>query len=217
MVQHTYINGKRYHQTALGALPGVTTVLSATKDERSQRAIAAWKKRVGEEEAERIMNAACERGTKLHNTIESYLKSPVTPLNLDSGTNSLFSLVKPLLDDLDEVKYIEIDSYHPLGYGGSADLIAVYKGHLTVFDWKTSTKPKKRSYIGDYILQIAAYIASCNYKLGTDINRGVVAVVTPGADEYQLFKITPKQYEKAWGEFKERLLLFQSLYPNDDF
>lgn len=115
MVQHTTVEGRRKHLTPYGQLPGVTTVLSNTKDARSVAAIEAWKQRVGEEEAERIKNEACDRGTKLHNTIESYLESPTTPLKMDESIFPLFKLLRPLLDDLDEVLHIEVDTYHPLG------------------------------------------------------------------------------------------------------
>ena len=121
----------RFHQTALGLLPGVTTVLSNTKDERSQAALDRWRDRVGSDEADRIRDEAAVRGTKLHKAIEDYLiKQPQT---LEPETQILFNLIKPGLEDVEIIKAIEQDTYHPLGYAGTPDLVASYKGNLTVF------------------------------------------------------------------------------------
>ena len=53
--------------------PSITTVLSSY----NKKAIMEWRKRVGDEEANRISRMASGRGTKLHNTIEKYLLNGV--------------------------------------------------------------------------------------------------------------------------------------------
>ena len=200
------VNGIRYHQTPLGLLPGVTSVLDNTKNAEDQRAIDSWMTRVGEQEAKRIKDEACARGTKLHVQIESYLKAAVI------YDDPLFKLIFPLLNDLGKTHYIESNTHHTLGYGGSPDLIAEYNGNLTIFDWKTSTKVKRRSYCKDYLLQVSAYIQSANETFGLNIDRGVVALVTPSENSYYMYKITPTQYKKYVAEFNERLVMFQDRY-----
>ena len=55
-------NGERY--------PSVTTVTSLlTRDH-----IKLWRKRVGEEEANKVSSQAAKRGTKFHQNIEDYLR-----------------------------------------------------------------------------------------------------------------------------------------------
>lgn len=70
-----------------------------------------------------------------------------------------------MLPDITNVVAIESSVVHPLlGYAGTLDLIAEYKGALSVIDWKTSAKPKttlKDCY--SYPQQIVAYAGAVNY------------------------------------------------------
>ena len=52
------------------SLPSVTSVLSKTKDKSG---LHAWRKRVGEKKAEKIMKDAAQIGTALHLYIEHYV------------------------------------------------------------------------------------------------------------------------------------------------
>lgn len=67
-------NGLRFYEVTEGdeviaKLPSVTTVLGQTKD---MSGLEKWKKRVGEEEANRISNLSMSRGTIMHRLIELY-------------------------------------------------------------------------------------------------------------------------------------------------
>lgn len=53
----------------IAKLPSVTTILGQTKD---MSGLEKWKKRVGEEEANRISNLSMSRGTIMHRLIELY-------------------------------------------------------------------------------------------------------------------------------------------------
>ena len=70
-----------------------------------------------------------------------------------------------VLRDITNVVAVESGVIHPLlGYAGTLDLIAEYKGLLAVIDWKTSAKHKtnlKDCY--SYPQQIAAYAGAVNY------------------------------------------------------
>ena len=57
-------NGKRVYHTPSGTTPSVTTIISKTKD---MTGLNAWKKRVGEDEARRIVTEASGVGTAMHN------------------------------------------------------------------------------------------------------------------------------------------------------
>ena len=67
-------------------------------------------------------------------------------------------------------------------------------------DYKNSLKDKKREWIEDYFMQLAAYAMSHNEMYETDIHRGVVMIATRDA-KYQEFIIEGdefKRYEIMW-------------------
>ena len=61
--------GRKYKTPEGIDLPSITTVLSIL----SRDSIAKWRKRVGEEEANRISHRASTRGTRVHEIIEKYI------------------------------------------------------------------------------------------------------------------------------------------------
>ena len=67
--QQTSKKGRVYVDDEGNKYPSITTVLSILNKE----AILAWRKRVGEEEANKISTRAAVRGTKVHDMIESCL------------------------------------------------------------------------------------------------------------------------------------------------
>ena len=69
--RETQKNGKRQYVGESGKpVPSVTTVLSDTGD---KTALLNWRKRVGEEEANRVSRESAGLGTKVHNAIEKYI------------------------------------------------------------------------------------------------------------------------------------------------
>src|SRR5210317_1941382 len=79
------IDGKRHYATPDGgAVPSVTTILDKTKPEEKRKALANWKKRVGEAKAQQIVTEAAGRGTRMHKWLEDYVETDV--LN-EPGTN----------------------------------------------------------------------------------------------------------------------------------
>ena len=80
----------------------------------------------------------------------------------DSG---YWNSVSHVLKDITNVIAVESAVVHPLlGYAGTLDLIAEYKGKLSVIDWKTSAKHKtnlKDCY--SYPQQVAAYAGAVNF------------------------------------------------------
>ena len=62
--------GRFYIDSNGKEVPSVTTVLSATSDKSG---IDEWKRRVGHEEATRIINESTTIGSNVHNALENYL------------------------------------------------------------------------------------------------------------------------------------------------
>ena len=61
----------RVYKTPDGAFPSITTVLGRL----SRDGIAAWRKRVGNEEANRVSRVSSNRGTRIHKLCEDYINN----------------------------------------------------------------------------------------------------------------------------------------------
>lgn len=144
-------NGNRY--------PSVTTVLSATD---SKEGLIAWRERVGEEEANKIMGRSARRGTELHSICEKYLLNEMTPIKLRMmmpHVKELFYKIKPFIDEnVTKVHGLEQALYSDkLKIAGRTDCICEWNGVLSILDFKNSIKMKREEYIQDYFLQCTAY------------------------------------------------------------
>ena len=197
------VDGSRHYQTPEGKpLPSVTTVLSALADKTS---LHEWRKRVGNEEANRIMNLATGIGTQVHLHLEKFILEEDRP----SGSNLIHQMAKELSDivikdglsKINEVWGTEVPLYYPGLYAGTADCIGVYKGQQAIIDFKTTRKPKKRQWIDDYFLQGAAYAAAHNELYGTDIRTIVIMMIGWDAEadnlgNYQEFVVEGEEFDK---------------------
>ena len=197
------VDGSRHYQTPEGKpLPSVTTVLSALAD---KTALHEWRRRVGNEEANRIMNLATGIGTQVHLHLEKFILEEDRP----SGSNLIHQMAKELSDivikdglsKISEVWGTEVPLYYPGLYAGTADCIGVYKGQQAIIDFKTTRKPKKRAWIDDYFLQGAAYAAAHNELYGTDIRTIVIMMIGWDAEadnlgNYQEFVVEGEEFDK---------------------
>jgi genome maintenance exonuclease 1 len=138
-------NGKRYYISPNGnKLPSVTTFLSHFKGD----SILKWRKKVGEEEANKISARASRRGTKFHSIMESYIsnqeRSTYLTEDLMPDMKQAFNDMLPTLDRIDNVHYLETMLYsEAIGLAGQVDCIAEFDGIPSVIDFKTSLKLKK--------------------------------------------------------------------------
>ena len=154
-------SGKRY--------PSVTSVTGLLGKE----AIIAWRKRVGEEEANRISTRAAKRGTRIHSLCESYLNNEhVEPDIFDTETWSTF---KPVLSRVNNIHCLETPLYSDhLQVAGTVDCIAEYEGKLAVIDFKTSSRVKRRDDIHNYFMQCSAYAVAFEERTGISVPNIVI-------------------------------------------
>jgi genome maintenance exonuclease 1 len=153
------IDGQRYYVLPDGMtkLKSVTTILGEKTD---KTALFEWRKRVGEEEANRISTQAARRGTSIHKISERYVLNEENiyrdqmPINIET-----FKSIQSTLDErVDNILGIELPLYSKaLGCAGRTDLVAEYDGKLSIIDFKTSRKPKKEEWIENYFLQSTVY------------------------------------------------------------
>jgi genome maintenance exonuclease 1 len=180
--------GKRY--------PSVTTVLGKMMD---KSALETWRKRVGEEEAARVSARASTRGTNVHTMCENYVLGNDIDTSMPHNM-MMFNQIKKVLDEkVDMVRATECTLFSDhLKLAGSCDLIANYDGRLSIIDYKTSAKRKRKDWIEGYFLQASLY----SYMLWemTDILVKDIVIIIGVDDslESQIFIERPQRYlEKA--------------------
>jgi len=158
----------------------VTTILDRTKSEEKRAALANWKKRVGEQAAQAIVTEAAGRGTSMHKMIERWLAGEDISM---PGSNLVHQqahkMANAVIDELiapnvDEIWGSEVNLYFPRLYAGTTDCVGLWRGEIAIMDFKQTNKPKKREWIEDYFLQLAAYAQAHDEIYGTEIRRGVV-------------------------------------------
>ena len=167
----TFPDGKRFYKLPDGTkLPSVTTVLGVQKKD----AIMAWRKRVGEAEANRISKAATGRGTNVHTLCERYLNNESLG-NIMPDAKEMFKSIKPLLNRINNIHYQEQALWSKqLGMAGRVDCIGEFDGVLSVIDFKTSKKIKSKVEIEDYFWQTSAYALMYEELIGAPINNLVI-------------------------------------------
>ena len=158
-------NGRRYLSPEGNKYPSITTVLGVL----SRAGIAAWRARVGDEEANKISHRASTRGTAVHDIVEKYLDNEELPEVLPHITASLSNL-KPSLSRIGRIFAQESPLYSKhLGVAGRVDCVGEYDGVPSIIDFKTSKKIKKKEWITSYFMQAAAYAIMWEERTGMPI------------------------------------------------
>jgi len=192
LTRKTTEEGRRYFTPEGNAYPSITTVLGVL----SKDGILEWRKRVGEEEANKISRQAATRGTAVHKLAEDYLDNlpdwnkGAMPANLAS-----FNDLKTILDErLNNIYFQEEFLYSDrLKCAGQVDCIAEFDGQLSIVDFKTSRKPKKEEWITSYFIQASFYAAAFYERTGIPIKQGVILITVDG-NEPQVFKVNTYDY-----------------------
>jgi len=203
-------HGTRTYDVNGSRLPSVTTILGATKD---QQFLKEWKAKVGEAEAERIKNVSSARGTSMHKFLGAY----VTGVGYDDLTE-LGRQASPMaqkviemgLAPVEEYYGSEVTLYYPGLYAGSTDLVCLHNGKESIVDFKQSNRPKRKEWIEDYYLQIAAYAMAHDHVHGSEIRQGVIMMCTPDL-YYQEFIITDHELRQYKHKFLKRLDMYHDL------
>ena len=101
-----------------------------------RNSIIQWRDRVGEAVADSITERATTLGTKLHNSVELYLKNEITT-EKNIFANAHLDNIKPLLNNINNIKGLEVRlCSKTLGLAGTADCIAEYNGVPSIIDFK---------------------------------------------------------------------------------
>ena len=180
------VDKERRYETPDGiSYPSVTTVLSILSEDH----IRAWRARVGEEEANKISHRASTRGTAVHAIIEKYIDNVK---NYDEGfmphvVNNFRSVQRVLDAGLGKIYAQEAALYsHHLQLGGRVDCIAEWNGKLSIIDFKTSAKLKRKENIEGYFIQECAYAIMWEERTGIPITQ-LVTIIAVDNEEPQVF------------------------------
>ena len=173
LVADTQPSGRTYIDPDGNRYPSITTVLSILNEE----AIAAWRKRVGDDEANKIGHRAASRGTQVHNIIEKYLLNEDITDFLPHVRQSLGNL-RPILDrSIGRIFGLEAPLYSRyLGLAGRVDCVAEWEGVPSIIDFKTSRRPKKHDKIPNYFAQMAGYAVMWEERTGMPITNTVIVM-----------------------------------------
>ena len=201
------VEGQRHYILNKEKLPSVTTILSATQSAEKRESLAKWRERVGEAEATRIVDSAGARGTAMHKILEKYVLGEGY---LDETTvgkqahNMALQVIQSGLSNITEYYGTECTLYYPGLYAGQTDLVAIHKGEDAIIDFKQTNKPKRREWIEDYCLQLAAYAMAHNFIYKTKITKGVVMMCSKD-NYYQEFVIEGAEFQKYKHNFLRRV------------
>ena len=201
------IDDKRHYEIGTTKLPSVTTILSATMPEEKRKSLDAWKQRVGNVEAQKVVTTAANRGTSMHTILEHYITGQhyldLTDVGKNAHSMAQTVFEKGIKDKISEYYATEATLFYPDLYAGATDMVAVHEGKDSIIDYKQSNRPKKREWVEDYCLQLAAYATAHNAVYGTDIQKGVIMMCTPD-NYYQEFIIEGEELKKYMHEFLKR-------------
>ena len=203
------IDGVRYYSVPdndeLLKLVSITSVTS----HHNRDIFVNWRKKVGEEEANRITRKATKRGTDMHTLTEHYLKNEELP-EVPPISEMLFKIAKSKLNLINNVYALEGSLYSKqLGIAGTVDCIAEYDGELAIIDFKTSKKPKPREWVEHYFVQCMAYGCMLYELTGIMIKKLVIIMACENGECVVYEEYDKAKYIKLLTEYIREFIQFK--------
>ena len=205
--QREKVNGLRHYVFEKEKLPSVTTILDQTQPPEKREALLRWRQSKGEEEATRIVDESAARGTAMHKILEMYIleQGYLDETNVGKQAHNMaLQVINGGLSNVTEYYGTECTLYYPGLYAGQTDLVGIHKGQDAIIDFKQTNKPKKREWIEDYCLQLAAYAMAHNFIYKTKITKGVVMMCSKD-NYYQEFVIEGNEFQEYKHNFLRRV------------
>ena len=211
--------GSRHYDVGGDKYPSVTNILAETKSQEDKDALNRWKKDIGFKEAAIISKQSSERGTTLHQYLESILLNKMNGELLEE-VNLPKKMAETIVDNginnqISEVYGCEAVLYYDgnLKFAGTADAVVNSLDNETkILDFKQSNKPKKREYsvINEYGLQLALYSIAHDNMFGTNIKSTEILMCTPNLI-FQKFEFKDQEFEKLKKEAMNRVEQYYNL------
>jgi len=190
------IDGVRYYDVPDGEKLLKLVSITSVTSHFNREIFVKWRKRVGEDEAQKITKAATSRGTDMHSLVENYLYNKTLP-SVPPLPDFLFKIAKAELNKINNIHCLEGPLYSlQLGVAGTTDCIAEYDGELAVIDFKTSKKPKPREWIENYFVQAMFYGMAYYEMTGTPIKKLVIIMACEDGESVVYEESDLKKYMK---------------------
>jgi len=196
------IDGVRYYSVPdddeLLKLVSITSITSHFNKE----IFINWRKKVGNETADKITKAATTRGTDMHTLTEHYLKNDEELPMVPPISEFLFKIAKNHLNRIDNIHTLEGSLYSKqLGIAGTVDCIAEYDDELAIIDFKTSKKPKPREWIEHYFVQAMAYGCMLYELTGISVKKLVIIMACENGECVVYEEYDKSKYIKLLGKY----------------
>lgn len=207
----------RTYKTPIGILPSVTAILAATESKEDQDRLRKWQHKQdkihGLEQSKINGENYKNRGTEIHEAIKYKFLHNVDPAEswIYEGNEQRWRHLKPFLKCITIIE-CEKEIWHNSGYAGTLDAVCELDGELTLLDWKTSDRIKKRQWLDGHFTQAAAYAQGYEFlgKGGKITQLGII-VITP--EKLQIF--TENNIDKYIDLWNKRLDKFKKLNNNN--
>lgn len=226
---HAYVHHdlRRYYAIEGHILPGVTTILGATKPLEQQRALDRWREGKTEEQ----LSEGRDRGTCVHSMIEmqlcekfeylpafdlkAFLKA--TSKGIYQKAQPYYKSLIPVVDTVEKVHLMESATWYDDGdvaFAGKPDLLAEFKGKgLQLADWKTSARRKTGYQVRDYRIQAVMYLMALNQRYNLDLMDATVYIGYSDGG-YEQFSVNQSNFSDYWDEAVSRIYQFQAMMIN---
>ena len=159
------VNDMRYYCISSDInVPSVTSILKRTNNSRMMPTS--------------VNNDSLEIGNIMHKYLDIYVSQ-----NKDfykDSKNFLIAkgLAQTVIDNLilsiDEIWGTEVSVLYKDAYAGTIDLIGTIDGKLTLIDYKSSYRRKRKNEMDEYFLQLAAYSIAHDWQYDTTIDSIIV-------------------------------------------
>jgi genome maintenance exonuclease 1 len=200
------IDGVRYYDVPDGEKLLKLVSITSVTSHFNREIFVKWRKRVGEDEAQKITKAATSRGTDMHSLVENYLYNKDLP-SVPPLPDFLFKIAKAELNKINNIHCLEGPLYSlQLGVAGTTDCIAEYDGELAVIDFKTSKKPKPREWIENYFVQAMFYGMAYYEMTGTPIKKLVIIMACEDGESVVYEESDLKKYMKLVVEYIKKFV-----------
>lgn len=210
LLKETAEDGSRVYLTPDGKrYPSVTTVIAP----HNKEAIDRWKARIGQAKADKITKNSSDRGDAVHECIEALLSNYPTGDFLKTMMPHAKAVYLNMKTELErrvtEVHGIEQSLFsHKLRLAGTTDCIAKYDNLLSIVDFKTALRLKKKEYVHGYFMQLTAYAFMFEEMTGQRIEQGVILI---GVDK-ETFAQTFRLPRDKFGPYLKDLISWRDKY-----
>lgn len=204
------IDGVRYYEVPdeerLLKLVSITSITS----HKNRQIFVDWRKRVGEEKADKITRQSTSRGTDAHTLIENYLHNIEKLPKVQPLSEFLFKIALPDLKRINNIHALEGSMYSKvLGIAGTVDCVAEFDGELAIIDFKTSKKPKPVEWVEHYFVQCMAYGCMLYELTGLQIKKLVIIMACENGECIVYEEYQKSKYIKLLMEYTREFLKYK--------